>query len=103
MDDNEAVRCLEKCESDLRRLIASAVVEGNYGAVVKVTSWARVIGGLLEDARTGDIASGDPEAGIEASLQQAALTKSRSGLPKKAQKGLRSKPRGYPKFFRAGG
>lgn len=41
---------LAKCESELRALLAHAASAGEYDAVIKLTSWARTVAGLIGGA-----------------------------------------------------
>src|SRR5262249_54870246 len=51
MLNKDALKLLEDCEKGLRRLVSSAVATGDYVSVMRLTSWARVIAGLAEDAK----------------------------------------------------
>jgi hypothetical protein len=43
MSLTKAVKILSKCEADLRALVASAADNGDYDAVLRITSWAKQI------------------------------------------------------------
>lgn len=92
-----AVRLLESCEKNLRELVSKAAARGDYAAVIRITSWAKVVRDLAEDAK------GEPGADSDysnrASSQGSAVQPKSSGSSAK----LRSpKPPGYPKFYRNG-
>jgi hypothetical protein len=69
---------LAKCESELRALLAQAASSGDYDAVIKLTSWARAIAGLM---------SGTPTS----------VTEGSKAAPKRKASGT-----AYPRFERRG-
>lgn len=76
----KAIKILERCEAELRELVASAAGSGDYDAVLRITSWARQISMM-----SGSTPASAPEKrpGAEG--------------PKKA-----STRRAYPRFVRRG-
>ena len=103
MDSINAVRLLEDCEKGLQRLVSTAASEGDYGAVIKLTSWARVLGGLVEDAKAELAPAKQIPGGSQASPQRTITGRTGSdSLPSKGSQKARLAGR-YPKFFRTSG
>lgn len=81
MSTARARALLTKCEADLRSLLAIAANEGDYDAVLKLTSWARTVASLIGPSQTTPPdGSGEPK------------------LPRRKKIDARS----YPRFARRG-
>lgn len=48
---NKALKVLAKCEADLRTIVTSAADNGDYDAVLRITSWAKQISLMLGNAQ----------------------------------------------------
>lgn len=51
---------LAKCESELRDLLAQAASSGDYDTVIKLTFWAKAVGGLAGGGLTSDSKAAKP-------------------------------------------
>ncbi|HOM53861.1 MAG TPA: hypothetical protein PK184_20605 [Phycisphaerae bacterium] len=98
---NKAIRLLHDCEQGLRRLVAEAAAEGDYGCVQRIAEFAKAVGALVAESQPASEAS------------QAASTAGGGGTGKTRQAGPESTAtagRGrtraisetYPRFFRRG-
>jgi hypothetical protein len=99
MNTSSAIKLLDGCEKGLRELLGKAAGKGDYSAVLKLTSWAKVIHDLAEDARN------EPPVLASGSGRKSALSSSAPSQTKfrgKSQKLKTAKPVGYPRFFRDG-
>jgi hypothetical protein len=48
---NKALKVLARCEADLRSIVTSAADNGDYDAVLRITSWAKQISLMLGNAQ----------------------------------------------------
>lgn len=93
MDNTDAVKLLEDCEKGLRRMVRMAADTGDYAGIIKLTAWARVISGLVEDAKTGLAMPGNT------SLHPGRRI---TTMVSKPSRGAKKSPAAasYPKFYR---
>jgi hypothetical protein len=102
MKATEAIRLLEGCEQNLRRLVAEAAAEGDYAGVMRITNWAKAIAALGDEARSGSPEGNHvPRAAVGASSNGAVASRgAAAGSPAAGRRGPRADD--YPKFFRRG-
>ncbi len=104
MDDMNAAKLLEECEKGLRRLVGAAATKGDYAEIVRLTSWAKIIGELAEDANRHRSIPTPPHGSVETyrTFVTPIGQETRQAVkPSKGRAKARSaKPSGYPKFFR---
>jgi hypothetical protein len=97
MKGNEAVKLLEDCEQKLRRIVAAAAGEGDYISVQRIADWAKAIGALASEARSGRPGALNPPS------DDRALARNGDRIsPAAGGRRLTSAPEDYPKFFRRG-
>jgi len=102
MINKSAARVLETCEKGLRDLLAKAAAKGDYSEVIQLTSWAKVIRSLAEDAQTDHaFVAVSPSAKHAPSVTPRAAD-SRRLIRTASQAGKSHRAEGYPKFFRGG-
>lgn len=101
MIHKNAFRVLETCERGLRDLVAKAAAKGEYPEVIQLTSWAKVIRSLADDAQADHALVAAPLTGKHASSSTPAETESRRLIRTASKRGKSNKPEGYPKFFRS--
>jgi hypothetical protein len=102
MPNPSAVRLLDNCEKGLRDLLAKAAAEGEYADIIQLTSWAKVVHGLVGDAKSergtpGSSALRAPNGRLESFPMPGEPRKVRKG----PQRSRSTKLDGYPKFFRS--
>ncbi len=102
MLNKNAFRVLETCERGLRDLLAKAAAKGDYSEVIQLTSWAKVIRSLADDAQADHALVAVAPTGKHAPSGTPAETESRRLIRTAAHRGKSNKPEGYPKFFRSG-
>ena len=102
MDSTRAMNLLQECEKGLRQLVSAAAAAGDYGGIIKLTSWARVLGGLVQDAKTERGSAKSSLAPVQAEVAR------QSPIGRRGTSQLRSSKvsrhgSGYPRFFRHAG
>jgi hypothetical protein len=102
MLNKSAFRVLETCERGLRDLLAKAAAKGDYSEVIQLTSWAKVIRSLADDAQSDHalVAVSPPVKPTPSGISGA--TDLRRSIRAAPQRGKSNKPEVYPKFFRRG-
>lgn len=102
MANTSAGRLLESCEKGLRALLAKAAAKGEYADIIQLTSWARVVHGLAEDAKSE---RGVAESSSHGTRNGRVDALPQSGGPRKVRRGPQrarsTKLDGYPRFFRS--
>lgn len=61
----KAAKLLAKCEADLRALVASAADNGDYDAVLRITSWAKQLSAMSGGPTTPASVERTPAANVE--------------------------------------
>ncbi|MCM3903961.1 MAG: hypothetical protein ND866_19850, partial [Pyrinomonadaceae bacterium] len=92
---------METCEKGLQDLLAKAAAKGDYSEVIQLTSWAKVIRSLADDAQADDALVAVASPGKHASSGTPAQSGSRRLIKRAPHRRSSSKPEGYPKFFRS--
>lgn len=100
MLNKTAFKVLETCEKGLRDLLSKAAAKGDYSEVIRLTSWAKVIRSLADDAQADHALVAVAPTGKH-SLGAQAETESRRLIRTAAHRRKTNKPEGYPKFFRS--
>lgn len=100
MLNKSAFRVLDTCERGLRDLLAKAAAKGDYSEVIQLTSWAKVVRSLADDAQADPASVAAAPTGKHALSGTSAETKSRRLIRTASNRGKSHKPEGYPKFFR---
>lgn len=100
---NEALRKVEACESDIRKLLADAATQGDYATVLRIADLAKALAALAAEGR-----------GASAAAPMSVATAPRTGRPGRDDNRATSAPppgtsrksrlpaETYPKFFRRG-
>jgi len=101
MANTNALRLLESCENGLRELLGRAASRGDYSDVLRLTSWAKVIHSLADDAKTEQAKGPLFEERPKARANTASATVQRSRRSRKATRNS-GKADGYPRFLREG-
>ncbi len=101
---NQAIRLLEECEQNLRKLLADAAGEGDYASVQRLAFLAKAVGALAAENDAVTIPNGRPA--VASTLRGEALrdetqAKASPRSVEATKTGRRSRHvDGYPKFFR---
>ncbi len=101
MLNKNAFKVLETCERGLRDLLAKAAAKGDYSEVIQLTSWAKVIRSLADDAQADHALVAVASTGKHAPSGTATETESRRVIRTMAPRGKTKKTEGYPRFFRS--
>jgi len=99
MKENDAIKLLEDCEQNLRRMVAEAVGEGDYAGVLRITDWAKALAALAAEGRAGRPTSANT---IAAAKSAVAKHNPVSRAVSVDARRVKSAPEEYPKFFRRG-
>lgn len=95
-----AFKILDTCERGLRDLLAKAAAKGDYSEVIQLTSWAKVIRSLADDAQADHALVAAPSPGKHGDSGAAGAAESRRSIKPVSHRATSKKPEGYPKFFR---
>lgn len=102
MLNKSAFKVLDTCERGLRDLLAKAAAKGDYSEVIQLTSWAKVIRSLADDAQADRVLVAAPAPGKNVDSGAATVTESRRSMKTVSHRATSKRPEGYPRFFRKG-
>src|SRR5262245_3021461 len=98
MKATEARKRLKECEASLRRLLAEAANEGDYGSVMLITSWAKALAALVGEAGEDS----DPSSTNQTHIFSDRVNHELSVSAAPSHRGRRPAAQIYPQFFRRG-